>query len=54
MIKSDDGNVEINGTGIELLADFGCIAKTLMEKYGTEAVMKTVLFCMRRHTKEGI
>ena len=52
MIKSDNGDIEIDGTGVELLADFGCIAKVLMQEYGMETIMKTFAFVCARHIEE--
>ncbi len=52
MIKSDNGDIEIDGTGVELLADFGCIAKVLMQEYGMETIKKTFAFVCARHIEE--
>lgn len=38
MIKTNDGNVKLEGTGLDLLADFGvivaCLAGTMIDNYG--------------------
>ena len=42
MIKANNGNVEVNGRGIELLVDYACITRYLCDKFGTEIVSAAI------------
>lgn len=43
MIKAHDGQVEIEGTGKTLLADYACISNALGSKFGCDELFRFYL-----------
>lgn len=52
MIKCDNEGITINGIGKEILADFGCISKALMEEFGMVDVMQVFFYVCHKHMEE--
>lgn len=52
MIKCNNGEIAIEGIGKEILVDFGCISKALMEEFGMVDVMQVFFYVCHKHMEE--
>jgi hypothetical protein len=52
MIKSDMGNVEIEGLGKEILAEFGVLYKAMREDFEKEDIMNVINYIEKRIEKK--